>query len=394
MHSYISHRVFLSALLISLLSHKVFACQCGGGGVSPCASLSNYSSIFLGTVESVENRPLEEFLSFAKLRSAGSLRDQYAVFRDEIIVNFSVQETFKGSNSQRISVRITKFSGSCGFEYKPGELYFAQGKQYLVYAGSWYAGKWNDCLGTTRCSPTRLATEASREIEELRMLRDLPAPRIVGSYNIARDYDNRVAASGQQITFESKGSRTTVQVQPDGRFSVPAVPPGTYDVAATFPSKYQIAWYASATAFRIRDHVPINPKTVEVKAGGCNEIELDAFPDGLISGTVVDAKGKPIGNVTVRLWRANNIADVENWWSWRATNDHGEFRETNLPPGKYVMGGYVWSPEQRSLLIKGGRGNPSLWFYPGVSDAKRAEVIPLQFAQHRSGLRMRIPRIP
>ena len=103
MHSYISHRVFLSALLISLLSHKVFACQCGGGGVSPCASLSNYSSIFLGTVESVENRPLKEFLSFAKLRSAGSLRDQYAVFRDEIIVNFSVQETFKGSNSANFS---------------------------------------------------------------------------------------------------------------------------------------------------------------------------------------------------------------------------------------------------------------------------------------------------
>jgi hypothetical protein len=151
-----------------------------------------------------------------------------------------------------------------------------------------------------------------------------------------------------------------------------------------------VIWYDFGRAYRIRDHASVNPKAVEVKPNSCTEIELQAFPDGRISGTVADRRGRPLKGVAVRIWKANSIIDPDHWWGWKETNDHGEFEESQLPPGSYIVGVYIWSPEQLASFTAGGSGKPTLWFYPGVLDARRATSIPLQFAQHRSSIRIKI----
>jgi hypothetical protein len=267
-----AHFLFFCCLVFSIFDLPARACQCGVGDATPCSSLSNYGAIFLGTVQSVDNRPLTEFPRFSKTHSGRSWREQYRIFKDEVVINFSVQEVFKGAHSSQIAVRVTKFLRSCGFEYKPGELYFQKGKQYRVYAGPW-----GDHLGTTHCSPSRLATEAVREIEELRRLRDLPSPRIIGSYNIHNDYEVQSPAVGQTITFSSGAKQIATTIQSDSRFSITSVSPGTYDVRATVPRNYRIEWYEFGHAYRLRDQVSVNPRAIDVKTDSCTEIELQAF---------------------------------------------------------------------------------------------------------------------
>src|SRR5260370_29005007 len=109
-----------NAVIVSIVSavlvHAANACQCAGVAQSPCNSLSTSGVIFLGTVKTIENRPWMEFWSFSKTYSGMSLRDRLAMFRDEVIVNFSVEEIYKGGPARELSVRVTKFLGSSGFE--------------------------------------------------------------------------------------------------------------------------------------------------------------------------------------------------------------------------------------------------------------------------------------
>jgi hypothetical protein len=81
----------LSAVLVSVTN----ACQCSKIAETPCNSLSDSDVIFLGTVESIENRPWSEFWLFSKTYSFTSLRNRLAMFRDEVIVNFSVEEIYR-----------------------------------------------------------------------------------------------------------------------------------------------------------------------------------------------------------------------------------------------------------------------------------------------------------
>ncbi len=136
-----------------------------------------------------------------------------------------------------------------------------------------------------------------------------------------------------------------------------------------------------------RRDVPVNPTTIELKADGCSEMELRAYPDGKISGKIVDARGRAYVDVSVRLWSAERIDDVGRWWGGNETNDRGEFQEETLPPGKYVIGVYIWAPGQERTLDS----KPTLWFYPGVKDPKGAKPISLGFAQHLSGIRFVVP---
>ena len=388
----------LSALLATLLlaSELASACQCGGGNVSSCTSLSlGYGVVFVGTVQSIESAPITDLVKIEKSSPAFapigpthlSLRERYRAYKDVVILNFAVQESFKGVHSPKIAIRVGRFAGSCGFETKPGELYFKKGEKYLVYAYEWN-GNWI----TNICSPTRLASVAAPQIEELRRLRDLLAPRVVGDYVAVRTKGATISPSGQTVTLKgSNGDKIPATVQADGRFWIAGIPPGAYEVSATTPPSYRLR---AENAFRIKDRVPVNPQSIRVEPDGCTEMELYALPDGEISGRVLDGRGKPLKEASVRLWNADDVSDLGHWWGWERPDEHGTFRLGPLGPGKYVIGVYIWSPEKRKQFMSGSSdAKPELWFYPGVDDLRRARSITLSFAQHRSDILLRVPAV-
>lgn len=276
-----------TTLIVSILSaalvHAANACQCDKSvPQSPCNSLSTSAVIFLGTVRSIDNRPWTEFRSFSKTYSFMPPRDQLAAFKDEVIAKFSVQEVFKGEPASELSVRITKFPGSCGFEYKPGELYFKKGEKYLVYAD--YAGLLGGKSGadvhlrTNHCYKNTLASNATEKIKAYRTLSRLQRPLVLGTYNI-QTASKKTPALGQSVTIvpRSGGTRLNAPVQADGSFLLTGVFPTTYTLAPTITKSYRVGF---GGGYRISDHVPVNPKTIRVDKDSCTELELVALPDG------------------------------------------------------------------------------------------------------------------
>jgi len=388
-------RAFMVTLVVAALIHAANACQCSKVAESPCNSLSTSDVIFLGRVTAIENRPWSEFWSFSKTYSGTSLRNRLAMFRDEVIVNFSAEEIYKGSPVRQLSVRVGKFGGSCGFEYKPGELYFRKGEKYLVYAG-FYGGPLLDKsngdghLRTNHCSGTTLASNASERIKAYRALKGLQRSVVLGRYNFVPEFNKKIPARGQSVTFLSKtGTRFNATTQENGSFLLTGVPTATYTLEPTIRKDYRLGF---GGGYRVKDNVPANPETINVGTDSCTELELVALPDGRLSGKVIDSKGKPLSDGSVRLWNANDVSELEHWWGGQNTDSGGKFSQGPLLPGKYVIGVYVWSPDQEERLRRGEDAQPSLWFYPGVSKPERAKVITLGFAQHRDGIQIRVPK--
>ena len=259
--------VVMGAVLSAVLVQTANACQCDSIPQTACNSLSTPGVIFLGTVRSVDNRPWTEFWSFSKAYSGMPLKDRLAMFRDEVIVNFSVEEIYKGDPARELSVRVTKFLGTCGFEYKPGELYFKKGEKYLVYAGN-YGGPLLDKssgdghLRSNHCSGTTLAVNAAEKINAYRTLSTLRRPTVLGTYSIQSDNDKKVPALGQTVSLApSTGQRLSTPVQAGGSFLFTAVPATTYRLAPTLPKGYAVGF---GPGYRIQDQVPVNPETIRV----------------------------------------------------------------------------------------------------------------------------------
>ena len=388
-------RAFIVSLVFAALVNAANACQCSGIPQSPCNSLSHSGVIFLGRVKSIENRPWSEFWSFSRSYSGTSLRNRFAMFRDEVIVNFSVEEIYNGDPVRELSVRVGKFLGSCGFEYKPGELYFKKGEKYLVYAG--YSGELlpekaggDVRLRTNHCSGTTLASNAAERIKAYRALKGLQRPLVLGTYNFQPEFNKKIPARGQTVNLVPKtGARSTAAVQEDGSFLLTGISPGGYTLAPTIPRNYRVEF---GNGYRRKDFAPVNPSAINVGTDSCTEIELVALPDGTISGTIINSHGKPLSGATVRLWNADAVSGLEHWWGGQQTDARGKFIQGPIAPGKYVVGVYVWSPDQEKLFLKGQDTKPSLWFYPGVARPELAKIITLGFAEHRRGIQIRVPR--
>jgi hypothetical protein len=83
-------------------------------------------------------------------------------------------------------------------------------------------------------------------------------------------------------------------------------------------------------------------------------IQFKLIPQSVILGHVYDEDGDPVLGVNLQVWRysyprgTRQLTQVQNGTS----NDIGEFRIINLPPGRY----YLSATNPRRLQLQGGRG--------------------------------------
>ena len=199
----------------------------------------------------------------------------------------------------------------------------------------------------------------------------------------------------------------------DGSFSIPRVAPGTYLVLAS------MAGYISPLAVlgvsnedlleptgelrkRIVDRVP----TITVDANGTASVNISLERAAAVSGTILYDDGSPAPGVEVRLrerkegkWvPVHNVAGDGMGSGNSATDDHGNYRITGLPPLKEAIVETDLGIQNSTLQFsKDGfstNGGPSftLAFYSGsalrLSDAK-----PFQLAtgEERSGEDVSLP---
>jgi hypothetical protein len=104
--------------------------------------------------------------------------------------------------------------------------------------------------------------------------------------------------------------------------------------------------------------------TVSVSAGEhLTGIQVLLSPTGVISGRVVDERGKPQRSILVVALRREyrNGIPTMTTIAGRSTNDQGEYRIFDLTPGEY----YVQVRQQSVAPI----------YYPGFADPDSAAVV-------------------
>ena len=178
--------------------------------------------------------------------------------------------------------------------------------------------------------------------------------------------------------------RTTLQgtTGADGAFVISQVPGGEYRLTAV-KSGFLRGSY---------------PYAVKVDSGqSMTGLELRLTPQGVITGKVVDEDGDPMERVTVAVISAKASARRRGGAQAAQTNDLGEFRVTQVTPGKYLV-----MVRRDSSVIGPGR-NPDgsmlefgypVTYYPAAREESGAAPVSLSAGQDVTGLVIPLRRTP
>ncbi len=169
-----------------------------------------------------------------------------------------------------------------------------------------------------------------------------------------------------------RGQRNQVQTGVDGRFVFPNLVPGDYTLSAE-RTGFVGASYRGSTS-------QVGVSALTLKEGQTVDgIVFRLTPQGILKGTVTDEDGDPVANTQITLWAwrwdesGKKLAGVRN----DRTNDAGEFRISNVSPGRYLLSAQT----RQALPPLSGRPRDQregyrTAFYPGAPDATGA--VPLQ----------------
>ena len=118
-------------------------------------------------------------------------------------------------------------------------------------------------------------------------------------------------------------------------------------------------------------------------------------PQGIVSGRILDEDGEPMEGVSIQLLRPQYFASQRRimGMAGNQTNDRGEFRVTNVAPGKYYL--QVQRMNNGNMPLQQGKeefGYPKL-FFPGVETIEQAQRVEVGAGQEVSNLQMALRKI-
>lgn len=348
---------------------EAYACSCMSRR-PVCDAFGGADAVFVGKVVGAAEQKTE------------TEDDGTKITYDVGSIYFAVEEAFSGVKAgTRVTIRSGTGGADCGYWFKRGE-------RYLVYA----YGDAKKGLHTNVCTRTSTLAAAAADLPFLRSLPPEGAGvRLYGAvikYPFeARDKGERREPAGEDgqpkaegiagitVTIEdAKGRQREVVTDAEGRYEVQGLKPGEYEVSAALPDYY----YKSE----------LSKHEIIVRDRGCAEASFDAIPDGRITGSVLDAEGKPLPKAKVVLIHADAgdylTMDDEVATDYVGEDERGRFELGQVPPGEYLLGlNVTFSPDEDEPYA------PT--FYPGVRDRALATVIKVALGQKLKDYVLRAP---
>ena len=273
-------------------------------------------------------------------------------------VRFSVEEIFKGSGGEEVTVQIESMDGtSCG----PYGLRRRQ--RYIVYA---YIGtNGQNTLYTGVCTRTaEISSDYAKD--DLKFLRNLPPPGVGGNLrgSIWADLKGGGANPLPDVVVKissEDGQVITAITDKKGEFIVKQLKPGKYKVEPYFPANY-------TSEHKFAD--------VNVDDRGTASVGFEAYIDGRVLGRVVDTEGNRFNNIFLQM-----EAEGKSVYG-HSVSDDGEFEVKGAPPGEYVL---YFEMEGKDYSQR------KPYYYPGTFEREKATVIRVGLGEKVEGLEFRLP---
>src|SRR5688572_480894 len=162
----------------------------------------------------------------------------------------------------------------------------------------------------------------------------------------------------------------TATTDADGKFSITAIAPGRYVVSAT-------------RTLYFRPPRGAGPAVLTLGEGQrLSGVQLLLSPTAVIAGRVLDDKREPLRSVRVEAVRREFREGMRIWVTsgQSTTDDRGEYRLFNLPPGTYH--------------VRATQGSTIPIFYPGVLDSQSAVAVKVEAGAEAGAIDVEMRRLP
>ena len=178
-----------------------------------------------------------------------------------------------------------------------------------------------------------------------------------------------------------------------GHFEFPDLPPGSWIAEVHRDGYATLGSFEEAGAKATR--WTLEPGSV------IKDVKLSLTPAGVIAGRVFDSDGEPLANASVRLAAAGG-KKAQRPMLYVQSNDLGEYRLFNVPPGKYTVAA-SYEPAWRNDFLRpaarqGAAGKEApredyvTTYHPGAADESQAAVIAVAAGALVSGIDIRLSR--
>jgi hypothetical protein len=180
-------------------------------------------------------------------------------------------------------------------------------------------------------------------------------------------------------------ARQSTTADAQGNFRFDRVKFGRYTLQARKAGFAPISYGAAAIG---------NPGRVLTMASdrGISGLDFRLIPLAAIQGKVINRNGDPVPGVTIACGFVDSYGAPPTMEPLRnLTDDRGEFRMSDMPPGRY----YVQAlPSQPMRPAKGGVGAELPAFYPSAGKFSEAQPIVLTPGQEASGIKITLREAP
>jgi hypothetical protein len=330
------------------------ACSCLGPP-PPCEAFKETPAVFVAKVTEITTETVKDEGSDAKPYQVSHAR-------------LSVVQSFKGVAEKEVWMWQGTGGGDCSFVFEKGET-------YLLYASYDAEAK---RYRTNTCTRSRPVAYAADDLDYLRGPRDDGgATRLSGTlvrldYSDGHDQPPGLLEGVKVVAEDSQGRRSEASTDAGGFYKFKGLPAGRYKVRPELPSHLSLAYGDEGE--------------VELPAGGCANANFLPRTDGRISGTLLDAEGRPVAEADVDLIPVEFADRVNDRGVGRfeQTDRDGKFEFTELTPGTYLLGVNIrWQPSGRQPYPR--------TYYPGVSSAAGARPVKLGMGEKLSDFVLRLP---
>ena len=254
-------------------------------------------------------------------------------YRDVVSTKMAVEQVFKGELKPGDEMVFAQGGGAdCIYTFDEEDI----GRKYLFYlkrlkgAAVWIAGT---------CGRSRRVEYAHDDLLYLnRLAKTRGRTRVSGTvyFGGARE---QPSVAGLKIRISGAGKTHEARTDEKGVYEIYDLPAGKYTLEPEAPRGWKVSdyhlRYSSSFAGDKEAQVPkAIPFTLEEKrhAG----FDLHFRVDNAVSGKIYDTTGKPLNRVCLELVPAAGET-AERLYKGDCTENGGEFRIEEIPPGAYVL---------------------------------------------------------